>query len=56
MAADLGTIRGSVSLDIRKAVAGYAALRAQNQRTVYALREPATPSPRRERRWESPVA
>lgn len=35
---DLGTIRGRVSLDIRQAVASYAALRAQNAKTVYALR------------------
>lgn len=34
----LGTITGQVRLDIRQAVASYAALRAQNQRTVYALR------------------
>jgi TP901 family phage tail tape measure protein len=36
--ADLGTIRGSIVLDVRKAVAAYAALRAQNARTVYAMR------------------
>lgn len=35
---DLGTIRGQIRLDIRQAVAAYAALRAQNARTVYALR------------------
>jgi TP901 family phage tail tape measure protein len=35
---DLGTIRGRVEIDIRRAVASYAALRAQNARTVYALR------------------
>lgn len=34
----LGTIAGQVRLDIRQAVAAYATLRAQNQRTVYALR------------------
>lgn len=38
MAGLLGTISGQVRLDIRQAVASYAALRAQNQRTVYALR------------------
>lgn len=36
--ADLGTIRGQIRLDVRQAVAAYAAVRAQNQRTVYALR------------------
>lgn len=35
---DLGTIRGRVEVDIRRAVASYAALRAQNAKTVYALR------------------
>lgn len=34
----LGTITGQVRLDVRQAVAGYAALRAQNQRTIYAMR------------------
>src|SRR6478735_12595047 len=34
----LGTITGQVRLDIRQAVAAYAALRAQNARTTYALR------------------
>lgn len=34
----LGTISGRVTLDIRQAVAAYAALRAQNARTVYAMR------------------
>src|SRR5690349_21570121 len=34
----LGSISGQVRLDIRQAVAAYATLRAQNQRTVYALR------------------
>lgn len=34
----LGEISGQVRLDIRQAVAAYAALRAQNQRTVYAMR------------------
>jgi TP901 family phage tail tape measure protein len=34
----LGTIRGEVILDVRKAVAAYATLRAQNARTMYALR------------------
>ena len=34
----LGTISGQVRLDIRQAVAAYATLRAQNARTVYAMR------------------
>jgi TP901 family phage tail tape measure protein len=34
----LGTIAGQVRLDIRQAVAAYATLRAQNQKTVYAMR------------------
>lgn len=34
----LGTISGQVRLDVRPAVAAYTLLRAQNQRTVYALR------------------
>lgn len=34
----LGTISGQVRLNTRQAVAAYAALRAQNARTVYALR------------------
>lgn len=34
----LGTVSGQVRLDIRQAVAAYATLRAQNARTVYALR------------------
>jgi TP901 family phage tail tape measure protein len=38
MAGVLGTVSGQVKLDIRQAVASYAALRAQNQRLVYALR------------------
>lgn len=38
MAGTLGTIMGQVRLDVRQAVASYAALRAQNQRTVYAMR------------------
>lgn len=38
MAGFLGTISGQVRLDIRQAVAAYATLRAQNARTVYALR------------------
>lgn len=38
MAGSLGTISGQVRLDVKQAVASYAALRAQNQRTVYALR------------------
>lgn len=38
MAGVLGTIVGQVRLDIRQAVAAYAAVRAQNARTVYALR------------------
>lgn len=38
MAGTLGTISGQVRLDVRQAVASYAALRAQNQRTVYAMR------------------
>lgn len=38
MAGLLGTISGRVTLDTRQAVAAYAALRAQNARTVYALR------------------
>lgn len=38
MAGTLGTIMGQVRLDIRQAVAAYATLRAQNQRTVYAMR------------------
>lgn len=38
MAGFLGTISGQVTLDIRPAVAAYATLRAQNARTVYALR------------------
>lgn len=38
MAGTLGTITGQVRLDVRQAVAAYAALRAQNARTVYALR------------------
>lgn len=38
MAGTLGTIMGQVRLDVRQAVAAYAALRAQNQRTVYAMR------------------
>lgn len=38
MAGFLGSISGTVVLDTRKAVAAYAALRAQNARTVYALR------------------
>lgn len=38
MAGSLGTIMGQVRLDVRQAVAAYAALRAQNQRTIYAMR------------------
>ena len=38
MAGELGSVSGSVRLDIRQAVAAYAALRAQNARTVYAMR------------------
>src|SRR5690242_18655900 len=38
MAGMLGTISGQVRLDVRQAVAAYAAVRAQNARTVYALR------------------
>lgn len=38
MAGLLGTLMGRITLDVSKAVAGYAALRAQNARTVYALR------------------
>lgn len=38
MAGGLGTITGQVRLDVRQAVASYAALRAQNASTVYALR------------------
>lgn len=38
MAGLLGTIVGQVRLDIRQAVAAYGALRAQNARTMYALR------------------
>lgn len=38
MAGLLGTISGQVRLDIRQAVAAYATLRAQNAKTVYALR------------------
>lgn len=38
MAGTLGTIMGQVRLDVRQAVAAYAAVRAQNQRTVYAMR------------------
>lgn len=38
MAGLLGTISGQVRLDIRQAVAAYATLRAENARTVYALR------------------
>lgn len=38
MAGLLGTISGQVRLNITQAVAAYAALRAQNARTVYALR------------------
>lgn len=38
MAGLLGTIMGQVRLDVRQAVAAYAALRAQNQRTIYAMR------------------
>lgn len=34
----LGSVSGRVQLDIRQAVAAYATLRAQNARTVYALR------------------
>lgn len=34
----LGTVAGQVRLDIRQAVAAYATLRAQNQKTVYAMR------------------
>src|SRR6478672_4810630 len=34
----LGTVLGQVRLDVRQAVAGYAAVRAQNARTVYAMR------------------
>lgn len=35
---ELGTVRGQIRMDVRQAVAAYAAVRAQNQRTVYALR------------------
>lgn len=35
---DLGTVRGMIRIDVRQAVAAYAAVRAQNARTVYALR------------------
>lgn len=38
MTGSLGTLRAQVQLDVRQAVAAYAALRAQNARTVYALR------------------
>lgn len=38
MADSLGSIRGQIRLDVRQAVAAYATVRAQNQRTVYALR------------------
>ncbi len=38
MAGVLGTVSGRVTLDVRKAVAGYAAVRAQNSKMVYALR------------------
>lgn len=34
----LGTVSGQVRLDVRQAVAAYAMVRAQNARTVYALR------------------
>jgi hypothetical protein len=35
---DLGEIKAQVKLDIRQAVASYATLRAQNAKTVYAMR------------------
>lgn len=38
MAGILGSIAGQVRLDVRQAVASYAALRAANARTLYALR------------------
>lgn len=38
MAGSLGTVFGQVRLDVKQAVAAYAALRAQNARTVYAMR------------------
>jgi TP901 family phage tail tape measure protein len=38
MAGLLGTISGQVRLDVSKAIASYAALRAANARTVYAMR------------------
>lgn len=38
MAGTLGTIRGQIALDVRQAIAGYVAVRAQNATTLYALR------------------
>lgn len=38
MAGTLGTITGQVRLDVKQAVAAYAALRGQHQKTMYALR------------------
>ena len=38
MADSLGQIRAQIRIDVRQAVAAYAAVRAQNARTVYALR------------------
>src|SRR3954471_16327036 len=38
MAGELGSISGQIRLDIKQAVAAYATIRAQNARTVYALR------------------